>query len=140
MRWIFASDRASDALTQRHAVVAFLRERGETSADYNAAEVVFGELVGNVVRHASGPIAIEVAWGALVPVLHVRDRGPGFTYAGPRLSSPDDEGGRGIFLVAAFVDDLRVAPNPGGGSWVSATLRIRLARDGLAAAGHRVVL
>lgn len=134
MRWTFASNLAADALTQRHSLISFLRERGEPDEDYDAAEVVFGELVGNVVRHANGPIALEVVWDGGAPMFHVRDRGPGFAYAGPRLSAPEDEGGRGVFLVSTFADGLRVEPNPGGGTCVSVILRIRRAHKPVASA------
>jgi anti-sigma regulatory factor (Ser/Thr protein kinase) len=125
MRWTFASPRASDALAKRSSFIAYLRERGDAGEDYGAAEVVFGELVGNVVRHANGSIAIDLDWGADGPTLRVSDRGPGFEFNGCRLGSPEAEGGRGMFLAVAFSESLRVEPNPGGGTRVSVKLRIR---------------
>ena len=46
---------------------------------------MFGELVGNVVRHAPGSIEIELAWRAGLPYLIVRDRGPSFALADATL-------------------------------------------------------
>jgi serine/threonine-protein kinase RsbW len=127
MRWTFASLTAHDALGQRSSFVAFLQRWGVTGGDFNAAEVVFGELVGNVVRHAPGPIAIDVDWSGNVPRLRVSDRGPGFAFAGCSISDAEEEDGRGMFLVGAFTDDLRIEPRPGGGTSVTVLLLLQKA-------------
>ena len=126
MWWSFAAAEAAQAEFIRPAFMSYLRARGTDGADYGSAELIFGELIGNVVRHAPGPIAVTVRWNEDAPVLVVADRGPGFF----RLHStlPDalfSESGRGLFLVSAFGNDLVVEQNPTGGSRVSIVLPIR---------------
>jgi anti-sigma regulatory factor (Ser/Thr protein kinase) len=88
----------------------------------DAAELVFGELLGNVVRYAPGPIEVMFDWSEPVPVLHVLDRGPGFTLM-PRL--PSDllsERGRGLFIVWSLAEDFNVTERLDGGSHARAVL------------------
>ncbi|MBD5653888.1 MAG: ATP-binding protein [Candidatus Eremiobacteraeota bacterium] len=124
MQWTFDSQNAFDALEKRASFMAFLREWGGAGEDFSAAEVVYGELIGNVVRHAPGAIEIVLDVSGRRPSLHVSDRGPGFAYAGGRLSATHEEGGRGMFLVTAFSDNLSVETSDAGGSCVSVELRI----------------
>ena len=101
--WHFRSDNADSAQLARSAFCYHLARSGVDPAAISRAELVFGELVGNVVRHAPGPIEINLAFIAGDAVLSVRDRGPGFEPHGNRL--PDQalsEGGRGLFLVEAY--------------------------------------
>jgi signal transduction histidine kinase len=75
---------------------------------------VFGELVGNAVRHAPGFVEVELAWDdATTPVLHVIDDGPGYV---PRtgLPSPDAESGRGLYIVAQLTREFTVTQRPRG--------------------------
>lgn len=125
VRWAFQADDATAAHDARTALLAYLRGRGSDDSDFNAAELIFGELVGNVVKHAPGPITIELVWDRETPTLRVADKGPGFEL---RTALPADlmaEGGRGLFLAAAFGTDLRVTRIAEGGSRVSATLPVR---------------
>jgi PAS domain S-box-containing protein len=120
--WTFASDRADSAQLARASLAAYLSSRNVDAALTESAELVFGELVGNVVRHAPGPISVELRWEAGDPVLIVRDRGPGFTFD-PRL--PRDvyaESGRGMFLVAAYSESTIVRSRAGGGSEIVVSL------------------
>ncbi len=132
MWWSFAAAEAGQADFLRPAFIAYLRARGTDDADYGNAELIFGELIGNVVRHAPGPIAITVRWNREAPVLVVADRGRGFLPVPPML--PDtllSESGRGLFLVNAFGSDLLVEQNPTGGSRVSVVLPIRRKKVGV---------
>lgn len=125
VRWAFQADDASAAHDARNALLTYLRARGTQDSDFSAAELIFGELVGNVVKHAPGPITIELIWDGETPTLRVGDRGPGFDL---RPALPEDlmsECGRGLFLASAFATDLRVTRVPEGGSRVCATLPVR---------------
>ena len=117
--WRFSSDDARSAHDARGAFTMYLRRRELDGRTIAVAEVVFGELVANVVRHAPGPIEVELAWDATTPVLLVRDRGPAFAPAAFTL--PADalaEGGRGLYLVATEASPPVVCPRPGGGNEV----------------------
>ena len=126
-RWTFDTSDAETAYAARHAFVAALRSRGVQHEELDTAELIFGELLGNVVRYAPGPIEIMVDWNSAAPVLHVLDRGPGFTLV-PRL--PSDllsERGRGLYIVWALAEDFNVTERFDGGSHARAVLGTRSA-------------
>ena len=121
-RWIFDSSDGSAAHEARHAFVVALRDRGMPADDVYTAELIFGELIGNVARYAPGPIEILFDWSDDAPVLHVLDRGPGFTLV-PRL--PSDllsERGRGLYIVWTLAEDFNVTERFDGGSHARAVL------------------
>jgi anti-sigma regulatory factor (Ser/Thr protein kinase) len=85
--------------------------------------MVFGELVGNAVRHAPGPIDItaNVDVPSLI-VLEICDTGPYFVLSiqPPPLHS---ESGRGLYIVSLLTADLR-SENAGFGNKVTAILHM----------------
>lgn len=109
MHWRFESADAHEAHHARSELVAHLRERATDDSDIDAAALVYGELVGNVVRHAPGPIAVALEWHAGIAVLRVRDKGPGFDARGIGEPEPLAESGRGLFIVRTLVPYLRVS-------------------------------
>jgi anti-sigma regulatory factor (Ser/Thr protein kinase) len=120
--WGFDSGDAQDAGRTRREYVERLRAVGLTDDETSSAELVFGELVGNVVRYAPGSITAILDVSGPAPVLHVIDDGRGFEFR-PRL--PVDllsERGRGLFLVTAFAEELSVERRRGGGSHARAVL------------------
>lgn len=122
-RWSFDSIDAPRAHKARRSFVEALRGAGLRQRQLDAAEIVFGELLGNVVRFAPGPVEIVLNWAhAAAPVLHVLDRGPGFTFA-PKL--PLDllsERGRGLFIVWSLAEDCNVTLRHDGGAHARAVL------------------
>jgi len=122
--WAFDAENAQAAHDTRSEFMNHLRERAPADADFAAAELVFGELIGNVVRHAPGPIEVHVEWSGRQPVLHVIDRGRGFL-RDPALP-PDllSEGGRGLYIVSQLTHGFRVERIAGYGNHVAAVLRL----------------
>ena len=132
MRWRFESAEASHAYDARRDLLAYLTSRADGQSDLGAAAMVFGELVGNVVRHAPGPIAIELYWDRGMAVLRVRDSGPGFEWDGlVSLPEPMAESGRGLYIVYTLAQSMKVSRPPGGGTevtaWLPISLNLRLA-------------
>ncbi len=125
LTWALDTQDADIARATRHAFIEALRQAGMREKQVDAAEHVFGELLGNVVRFAPGPVEIELDWNnGAAPVLHVLDRGPGFTFT-PKL--PTDllsERGRGLYIVWALAADFNVTPRHDGGSHARAVLGI----------------
>ncbi len=111
----------------RRAFMGYLQSKQSAGrpADALAAELIFGELLGNVVRHAPGRVEITLDWTTDAPVLHVMDNGPGFSSRRLRERLPDDdwsESGRGLFIINACATSFCVRNRPGRGTHASATL------------------
>ncbi|HTU82273.1 MAG TPA: ATP-binding protein [Candidatus Acidoferrales bacterium] len=127
MKWNFESEDAGSAYGARRGLLDYLRLHATVDSDIDAAALIFGELVGNVVRHAPGPISIDVYWQRGLAVLRVTDRGPGFAWTGG-VALPDAmaESGRGLYIAFAAARRLQVAGAPGKGTVVTAWLPVRL--------------
>ena len=95
-------------------------------SDFHGAELIFGELVANVVRHAPGKIWCQVDWGSVRPTLRVLDEGDGFE-AAPRttLSDVEAERGRGLALVDALGVETEVGNRSERGGYVRVVLPVR---------------
>jgi anti-sigma regulatory factor (Ser/Thr protein kinase) len=125
LRWSFDSHDAVAAQNARHAFSARLRSGLVPEEDICAAELVFGELVGNVARHAPGPTDVVLDWSGPRPVLHVLDTGPGFEHLACLPSDAMSESGRGLFLVSSLAQELHVSRRPKRGSHARAVLAVR---------------
>lgn len=79
-------------------------------------EVIFSELMSNIMRYAPGTAEVILEQQGDEFVLHVLDKGQGFLFV-PQLP-PDlfSEFGRGLFLIANLARDFSVTYRPGGGS------------------------
>lgn len=128
MRWSFEAADAGRAYGVRRDLLMYLQSRAAHGSDLEAAALIFGELVGNVVRHAPGPIAVDLYWEEDMAVLRVIDRGPGFDWDGhARLPDRYAESGRGLFIAHSVARGLRVRRLPGtGGTEATAWLPICL--------------
>jgi anti-sigma regulatory factor (Ser/Thr protein kinase) len=116
--WRFVTDDCSTAAPARASFTTYLQRRGLADTAIDAAELIFGELVSNVVRHAPGPIEVEVFWDDAGCRLIVRDRGPGFV-PNPGMPDPYAESGRGLFMITLFGGLTSVSRRAGGGSEVT---------------------
>ena len=109
-RFYFAD--ASRATHARGLFIAYLSGQVSPDCDLFNIELVFGEILGNVARHAPGPVDIEVIWEDTGARLEVWDQGPGYeldvAYPGPL-----EEAHRGLFLVSEFSDEFRVERRAG---------------------------
>jgi anti-sigma regulatory factor (Ser/Thr protein kinase) len=127
--WSFASDSVADACTVRIAIRRFLEASADpATSDLDAAELIVGELIANVVRHGGAPFGVCVDWSEDIPMLYVSDRGC------PRkpllYSAPDHaaERGRGLLLVRALAQGEVILDAPRGqrgGTRVAVALPVR---------------
>jgi serine phosphatase RsbU (regulator of sigma subunit)/anti-sigma regulatory factor (Ser/Thr protein kinase) len=124
MRWRFDPREALRTRDVRDNVLAALRARTET-LDAAAAALIFGELTANAIRHAPGPIDVELRWEAGgAPVLIVYDEGAGCACTGDLALPRDDaESGRGLFLVSRLAREFSLARRPDRGTIARAVLR-----------------
>ena len=124
-RWTFDVDDAEDAKTARRAIAAALQTHHMAPDYVIVAELIVSELLGNVVRYASGRVHVILDQSAEVPVLHVIDNGEGFEH-NPRL--PADtfaENGRGLYIVAELAREFTISRAPNGGSHARVVLETR---------------
>ncbi|HMF27317.1 MAG TPA: SpoIIE family protein phosphatase, partial [Candidatus Cybelea sp.] len=86
--WSLSFDDARAAWDARSHFVEFLRGVGSSERLINTAELVFGELLSNVVCHAPGPVEVSLDCHDDRLVLHVVDSGPPIEVTDWRL--PED--------------------------------------------------
>jgi serine phosphatase RsbU (regulator of sigma subunit)/anti-sigma regulatory factor (Ser/Thr protein kinase) len=123
-RWRFDVADSDAAKAARRDMVTVLRRYRASEKDTATAELVFSELLGNVVQHGGGgevEFALDLSGDRIV--LNALDTGPGFTYM-PRLPVNGDmgESGRGLFIVRSSTHELTFTRRVGGGSHARAVL------------------
>ena len=93
----------------------FLRPLGTTDSDLDGAEIIFGELLTNALRHSgSAAVARLTCDSARRFVLEIRDTGPGFTLeSGVASANADAEGGRGLLIAQKLGAGLSVSADHG---------------------------
>lgn len=122
-QWSFDAENAQAAHDARAAFAGYISRHADPGADVAAAELIFGELIGNVVRHAPGPIDVQVDWSGKAPILHVTDRGHGII-RDPLLPHPFSESGRGLFIVSQLSSKMEIERIPGYGNHIAVTLKL----------------
>ena len=93
----------------RRFVGELLARAAVSPAIQDVLAVAVTEACSNVVRHApdGGAYRLTVDVNDDRCLIEVRDGGPGFDPDVTRNTSRDRDGGRGLFLMRALVDDLR---------------------------------
>lgn len=127
-RWTFEADDAQAAQDARGSFVEYICSLAEEGTDLFSAELIFGELVGNVVRHAPGPIDIAAVWQNDAATLHVIDRGAGFDLVSALPKDIMSESGRGLFMINSLSEAFAVINLPGCGTHAKARLGVRRRR------------
>jgi anti-sigma regulatory factor (Ser/Thr protein kinase) len=129
MRWQFEAADARAAYALREEYFRRLRETCEVEEDdLSTCAVIFAELVGNAVRHAPGPLSVSLEFRGERVLLHVIDKGPGFTLHPVLPSNLWAESGRGLYLVSMLACDVSVEAIPGSGSHITVTLPVKRKR------------
>jgi len=117
--WHFDARNQVVARRVKRELLAALAALGPCAPDPALAEIVYGELMSNVVRHTPGSARIYFEVRDRGVVLCVQDRGAPFA-AGGSLNgyahAPADsaESGRGIFIINSLCGKVRVEPAAGG--------------------------
>ncbi len=106
----------------RHEFRSVLVGFGLSEQRVETAELVFGELAGNVVRHAPGSVEVVLDHRASEIVLHVIDNGPGFERAPMLPIDVMSESGRGLFIVSQLTREFNVTKRHPRGSHARAVL------------------
>ena len=111
------TDDARETVDSRRAIRRFLALAADDRSDLDAAELIVGELVANVVRYAPGAVGIHVSWEGDEAILVVADLGPGIP---PLRVVPDPiaSSGRGLWLIQALARGVEIDAVPGRGTRV----------------------
>lgn len=123
--WTYEAEDAKHAVSRRRDFIRYLRVHASRGSDIAAAELIYGELVSNVVQHANGRINIVLEWELLFAILRVRDFGRGFSHDF-HLPVTASESGRGLFIVHRLARQLEIERHTCG-SEVRVTLPVWLA-------------
>jgi PAS domain S-box-containing protein len=118
--WRFLSTDARAAALARREIGELVAQH--RSSERYAAELAFGELIANAVRHAPGLVVARCRVAPTgVATIELDDAGSGFVPA-PIPADLFAETGRGLALLRWLTDDVVVGSAPGGG----ASVRVRL--------------
>lgn len=116
MSWSLKADRDGFLFSIRDAALAhnarrifgtYLSGQADAASDLASAELIFGELIANVARHAPGPVDVRIRWSRGHAILEVIDRGPGYELT-PTLPDDDSESKRGLFIVNVLAESVTV--------------------------------
>ncbi|WP_307865405.1 ATP-binding protein [Streptomyces montanisoli] len=86
----------------RAMVTSVLRAHGLGELT-DRAELLAAELTTNAVRHTQGPASMRLCWAHPVLRVSVLDDSPALPLR-PVSAEPDDEGGRGLFILDLLAD------------------------------------
>ena len=123
-RFVFRSDDRAAARETHASISATLVALGANDAQLGDADMIFSELVGNVVRHAPGSCEVVLDASGVLPVLSVLDRGRGFSHAPHLPADTFAETGRGLFIVRALAAQFGASRRLDGGSHARAVITI----------------
>jgi hypothetical protein len=126
--WSLVAAQAKDAARLRHAFRDYLEFYGDPASDFDAAEAVFGELVGNCARHAPGTIRVAFRWDdrALV-VVDRSDRLRSWPFS---ADDPRSEATHHAYaLISAFTGRIHVAREADGRTRASVVLPVMRRED-----------
>jgi PAS domain S-box-containing protein len=130
-RWSIDVSDGRNVGAVRRSFAENLRETGANDEDVITAELLFSELVGNVLRHSGGTAEVALDATGEFPVLHVLDRGAGFTFHARLPNDVMSESGRGLYIASMLARDLSVVPRPDGGSHARAVLPLSGTMNGM---------
>jgi anti-sigma regulatory factor (Ser/Thr protein kinase) len=122
--WYLDGGDVAATVALRMEIRDYLHRHADPASDLDAAEVAVSELLTNLPRHAPGPAWVSLTWADESPLLEVRDLGPGFTPDVSEVPPIDRTGGRGLFLVSAFVRSLETAARRAGGTTIRVVLDV----------------
>ena len=122
-RLMLEEDELGWALSASAARNGLRWRRGDPASDFDAAEAVFGELIGNCVQHAPGAIRVEFRWNDVTLIV---------TDACERLRtwpfSPDDTAAETTHhtyaILSALTGRVHLKRDAGGGTRASVLLPV----------------
>jgi anti-sigma regulatory factor (Ser/Thr protein kinase) len=98
--WHFDARDQNVARTVKREFLTALRSLGPNRPDLLAAEMVYGELISNVVRHTPGLARMHFGGPLFGPTASADRAAP----------SEDAESGRGLFIIESLCNQINVEP------------------------------
>jgi len=123
-QWSFDTQSYAEAKQMRNEFISLLYACATIDSDFFAAELIYGELVGNVRQHAPGRALIALSWNGMNPTLTVHDQEKMFTHPCDLPADLMQENGRGLFIVKSLAVSLKFKDIVGDGSKVSVVLPV----------------
>jgi PAS domain S-box-containing protein len=120
--WSFSAEDARTAADARSHFAEFLRGRSDDREFIAQSQLIFGELLGNVVEHAPGPVEIQLFWDSHGAFLHVIDTGSDFDFSNCLPTDVMSERGRGLFIVRRLARAVAVEHVPNFGNHITVQL------------------
>ncbi|HYZ15984.1 MAG TPA: hypothetical protein VE591_06265, partial [Candidatus Acidoferrum sp.] len=112
-RWHLEANQACEAAKMRGAFRGYLVRNGDARSDFDAAELIYGELIANCVLHAPGPVQVTFRWSERT--LRVADSCERLQYWPFSPSNYCAEATHhGYRILRALVPCVRVSRVPGG--------------------------
>jgi anti-sigma regulatory factor (Ser/Thr protein kinase) len=125
VQWSFDTRDARAARETRVDFARYVSRRFGTNADVMAAELVLGELIGNVVRYAPGPARVTATFDDRGVTIDVSDTGAGLSRPHvPNESGALNESGRGLAIVRRLARSLEIECAQDDGCCVRARLDV----------------
>ncbi len=125
-RWSLAPGDLASVAGARRAFRTEIERYAAAGSDVDGAELIFAELLSNVIRHGEGAADVSLRWCDRCTLLVVTDTGRGFgDRRHPAFPEPLAERGRGLALVAALSGGMRMGNRRAGGAYVCAVLPVR---------------
>jgi len=86
----------------RREFTAHLRTVANGEANFDAAALIFGELIANAIKYGQDPITAKLESNARYALLVVEDGGGGFVREQLRPPEPTATGGRGFAIATTL--------------------------------------
>jgi anti-sigma regulatory factor (Ser/Thr protein kinase) len=125
VEWSFDTRDANATRSARIDFAKHINRRFGSPAAAMSAELVLGELIGNVVRYAPGPARVRASFDERGVTIAVHDAGNGFS---PRPQSSETnlltESGRGLAIVSRLARSIEIDCAENDGCCVRARLDV----------------
>lgn len=121
--WRLDTTIAKEAARLRHAFRDYLEAYGHPAGDFDAAEMLYGELVANCAYHAPGRLRIEFRWyDSTLSVIDGCDRLRSWPFS--TCDSCPETTVHGFTILSALTARVQVAHDPSGGTRTSVVLPV----------------
>jgi anti-sigma regulatory factor (Ser/Thr protein kinase) len=125
-RWTLSAADAKEAGRMRRAFRDYLAQYGDPLSELDAAEAVYGELVGNCVVHAPNAIRVEFRWhDRTLVVIDGADRLRAWPFSHDDMRAEATH--HAYALISAFTDRIHIRRDAGGGTRASVVLPVNRA-------------